>query len=826
MIRSAWWSLLSGGRTLLSRRYPPAQTPSHETRVHPMKPCIKVAFAAGSDELNARLVERMRRTFPELPLYVVSEFPPGDADLHWVRYDLGRGLDNLGRCRAAFRGKSIRLAGVLLVPRPPIPAMRLLALWLAPLYFLAVNENLDDFLLLRARSVPLILRHLTWRTRSFLAWHFRKHIFHRWRVRLFHASARLCGRFRVWKPVRQDISLLEDHHSRTLVCSRRTPPSAEALRSLHSAFESLPDLFCASLEFRSLRNAFETDSALCETALGKAGIVYSLYGGACSLYDTAKLGALGGLNAGYRFHDVAALELSYRAWQQGWPTVFLPAAATTEGAALPVRSTPRRLLVIRHYRDYLYFLVQSVSARTVFGSLWREANQRLARAASGQPAAVRLLKQASGMALRGRPSTPRVRLPEDVLLALTDGSVSVFSGRAPAGKPRIVIASPYLPFPLSHGGAVRMYNLARRAVSDFDQILVAFTDSDDPPAPEILDLYLEVVLVRRVGTHAHPNAGIPDAVQDFDSAPFHAALRQAVSKWRAPIVQMEFTQMGQYCEDCVPARTILVEHDVTLDLYRQMAEQNADWDTRQQFKLWSRFEKRAWRKMDLVVTMSEKDRAMVTQARAAVLPNGVDLDRFRKAAGKPESSRILFIGSFAHLPNLLAMEFFLREVWPLLRNATLHIIAGANHRYFLSHYRHRATVDIEQPGVEVDDFVADVRPAYERAAVVIAPLPVSAGTNLKILEAMALEKPVVSTSAGVNGLDFTPGEEFLLVHTAAQMAEAIEGLMDNPAERERLGAAARRRVERQYNWDVIARRQTELYHELLKADLTHSRARY
>ena len=366
-----------------------------------------------------------------------------------------------------------------------------------------------------------------------------------------------------------------------------------------------------------------------------------------------------------------------------------------------------------------------------------------------------------------------------------------------------------------------MYNLARRAAADFDQILVAFTDSGEPPAPEILDVYSEVVLVRRLGTHAHPKSGIPDAVQDFDSAPFHAALQQTVSKWQAPIVQMEFTQMAQYCEDCAPARTILVEHDVTSDLYRQMAEQDTDWDTRRQFQLWSQFEKRAWRKLDLVVTVSERDRAMVANARAVVLPNGVDLDRFRKPAGKPESGRILFIGSFAHLPNLLAMDFFLREVWPLLRNTRVHIIAGANHKYFLSHYCHQVTVDLDRPGVEVDDFVTDVRPAYERAAVVIAPLRVSAGTNLKILEAMALEKPVVSTPAGVNGLDLTPGEEFVLVPDAAQMENSIANLMDNPADGERLGAAARRRVERQYNWDVIARRQTELYHELLKTDLTN-----
>jgi hypothetical protein len=111
-----------------------------------LKPRIKIAFASGTDDLNARLIERMREVFPELPLYVVSEFPPAASDLHWVRYRGGI-LENLTRCRSVFRGKSIRLAGVLLVPNVPFRRMRLVALILAPFYFLAVNENLNDFML-------------------------------------------------------------------------------------------------------------------------------------------------------------------------------------------------------------------------------------------------------------------------------------------------------------------------------------------------------------------------------------------------------------------------------------------------------------------------------------------------------------------------------------------------------------------------------------------------------------------------------------------------------------------------------------------------------
>ena len=550
-----------------------------------MKPKIKVAFASGTDDLNARLVERMRQIFPELPLYVVSEFQPPGAELKWIRYNANRGFENLGRCRAAFRGKSIRLAGVMLVPNVPFRAMRLMALFLAPRNFLAFNENLNDFML-RPRCLPAIARHIAWRVKNFVKWH------------------------------------------------------------------------------------------------------------------------------------------------------------------------------------------------------WSDEGARARRAK-----------------------------PVDVAVA-AERVVATYAGRGASQNPKVLIASPYLPFPLSHGGAVRMYNLMRRTAGSFDQVLVSFTETGDPPPAELLEICVEIVMVRRSGTHSLPASRRPDMVEEFCSPEFRAAVRSAVRKWQPSVAQLEFTQMAQYAADCAPAPVILVEHDITYDLYSQLLALDEDWDVHRQWKRWRRFETAAWKQMTRVVTMSQKDRAAVSGAPAVALPNGVDLERFRPSGREPEPRRLLFIGSFAHLPNLLAAEFFLNQVWPLLPDATLHIIAGARHEYFLERYRDRVTLTLDRPGVELEGFVSDVRPAYERAAVVVAPLIASAGTNIKILEAMAMGKAIVSTPAGVNGLDLTAGEDFVLTPSAAEMAQAIERLLAEPQARERLGAAARSRVELEFGWDEIARRQAELYREV------------
>ncbi len=603
--------------------------------------------------------------------------------------------------------------------------------------------------------------------------------------------------------------------------------------ALQRAFQEVPDLFAATAQilFPEGVRREETGKAVmppltwrgaedfpvrCDPPVEGENLSYVLYGsGGCTLYDTAKLRAMGAFDESFAPAYVEDLDVGYRGWLQSWPTVFVAAARVLHRH----RSTTKRYfseseLTLALERNYLRFAAKSGNPR-----LWRDAVDRanlIAAKVSPSPVSLQVLHEAADLARHAQPAKSAV-LDMEPTLALTSGAVAVFPGKRPtAGRKRVLIAAPYLPFPLSHGGAVRMYNLMCRAAADYDQILVTFADELATPPQELLDICVEIVSVKRVGSHLRVSSDRPDVVEEFSSPAFRGALQTMVRKWQPAIAQLEFTQIAQYVDDCAPAKTLLVEHDITLDLYAQLLSDQEDWETRYQLERWVRFEKAAWRKFDAIVAMSDKDRQSIEGTRAVAIRNGVDLERFQPSSQKPDNARLLFIGSFGHLPNILALEFFLRDVWPLIRSRLprLHVIAGRRYSYFLDHYKDRVTIDLEQTGIEVEDFVSDVRPAYRQAAIVVAPLMASAGTNIKIMEAMAMGKAIVTTPSGINGLDLVHGRDLIVAETAEAMAQAIRDLIDEPARRAVLERNARTTVERDFSWDTIVEEQKRLYESL------------
>jgi glycosyltransferase involved in cell wall biosynthesis len=166
-----------------------------------------------------------------------------------------------------------------------------------------------------------------------------------------------------------------------------------------------------------------------------------------------------------------------------------------------------------------------------------------------------------------------------------------------------------------------------------------------------------------------------------------------------------------------------------------------------------------------------------------------------------------------------AFRFFRQQVWPLLRDKfpdmTATIVCGADH---LDYWR--AFADSPEPPpdprIRMLGFVADVRPLYVEANLVIVPTTVSAGTNVKVLEAMAMRRAIVSTSSGCAGLSLVHGHSVWIADTPEAFAAGIATLINDPERRESIAAAARAHAERHFDWSAIGERQRRLIAECLE----------
>ncbi len=390
----------------------------------------------------------------------------------------------------------------------------------------------------------------------------------------------------------------------------------------------------------------------------------------------------------------------------------------------------------------------------------------------------------------------------------------VLAGRpVSAGRRRVGVISPYFPFPLSHGGAVRIYSLLREMAREFDVFLFAFTeDQSDDDLARVLEFCAQAVLLP-VPRYREPRWSTlaPPEACEFRSPAMRELVERYRREWSLDLIQVEYTYMATYGGD------VLVEHDVTFDLYAQVRRRRPSLGAWWNWWRWRRFEQVAVSRFRRVVTMSEKDAHLLGAARARVIPNGVDLATFTPQPETP-GQRLLFVGSFRHFPNLTAWRFFEEEVWPRLRerfpDMTVTVVAGPAGLYYLG------GEPPDDDRVRMLEFVRNVRPLYVEANIVLVPTLESAGTNLKVLEAMAMERAVVSTSTGCAGLGLVHGESVWIANTGAEFAQGVARLAEEPELRTRLVAAAKAVAHERFDWKRVGTPQRRLLRELLRPSYT------
>ncbi len=396
---------------------------------------------------------------------------------------------------------------------------------------------------------------------------------------------------------------------------------------------------------------------------------------------------------------------------------------------------------------------------------------------------------------------------------------------APAApRPRLLLLAQTLPFPPDGGVNIRIYNVLRLLSRHYDVTLLCFMrraerQAEGAVAAGIAGLlpYADVAVfpipqeysrIRLLWDHLRSVVRRRAYTwYAYESRAVDERLAQLLATRQFAVAQIDSLDLARYIPALGALPVICVHHNVESALMQRRAGmERSAWRRaylRLQARWLARLERQWCGRVALNVAVSEPDRALLqSQApagRYASVPNGVDIDTFRPASPSVRESGIVSTGGLNWFPNADALRHFCADILPRIRAGLpateVHWVGRADD---VTRHRLRAESDVRLTG-----YVDDVRPYMRDAACFVVPLRVGGGTRLKILDAWAMGKAVVSTSVGCEGLDARDGDNILVRDDPAAFADAVLSVLRDADLRRRLGASARRTVERTYSWDVI-----------------------
>lgn len=407
---------------------------------------------------------------------------------------------------------------------------------------------------------------------------------------------------------------------------------------------------------------------------------------------------------------------------------------------------------------------------------------------------------------------------------------------------RILFLTPQLPYPPRQGTQIRNFHLLRAAASAHSVDLLSFAREGealggDSPLRELCGRVELLPAPRRIkGDRLRLllTSPEPDMAHRLPSQDFAATLRAMLEGDRYAAIQVAGIEMAGYIPvaRAVVPRTPIVFDDHNAEYLLQAraaavdARHLASWPRAayslvQWLKL-KRYEARVCATANAVLAVSEADatalRSLGVAARIRVVPNGVDTDYYRPnpdsrsaAPLPPNPATLLFTGTMDYRPNVDAMGWFVSAVLPAVaaRKPEIRLlIVGRSPAPWVRALASR------HDNVMVTGPVEDVRPYFRQSALFIVPIRVGGGSRLKILEALAMGLPVVSTSMGAEGIDLVDGQEIMLADGAEGFAAAILQLLDDPSLRDRMAPAGRRAAQERFDWSRVAPRLLEAYREV------------
>ena len=389
----------------------------------------------------------------------------------------------------------------------------------------------------------------------------------------------------------------------------------------------------------------------------------------------------------------------------------------------------------------------------------------------------------------------------------------------------ILIVSAQFPYPTRSGFTTRVYQIARHLSARHNVTLLSYAARDQLDGVADLATRMSVRVVeskppapmgKRLAQALTIASSRAYCCREVYSEAMQDAIDELCSTGNFDVIQLESSLL---CSFRFPrhTRVVVVEHNIEYELLQRMCEGERSLPrrvfNRVEYTRFRRFEEACWKRAAACVVTSEREvdavHTCAPETPLAVVPNAVDPDYFTPSGGPVDTHTLVFNGTLKYRPNVDAVRYLIDDIWPLVRHrypdATL-MLTGCND-----------DVDVRalmKPGVRFLGEVPDIRPYVRRATAVCVPIRIGGGTRLKVLEALAMGKPVVSTAVGCEGVAVRDGEHLMIADDANAFASKIFQVFENPALRSALGQAGRRLIETRYSWDLAGARLESLYREI------------
>ena len=379
--------------------------------------------------------------------------------------------------------------------------------------------------------------------------------------------------------------------------------------------------------------------------------------------------------------------------------------------------------------------------------------------------------------------------------------------------------------PVDTGGKIRSYNILKHLARTNELTFCSYYGGsrDVDYEVQIRRCFAGAMVIHTGAPESAPAKGLHYLLHAFDRAPYAVSkftstkvrrlITESFEERKFDVAVCDFLSASLNFPDDLAVPSVLFQHNVESALWRRQDKHESNPIKRLAFKLeakkMQRYEAATVGRFHHVIAVSENDReqmnAMTDPSRISVVPTGVDLAQYSAAAGtKPDPRLVIFLGSMDWEANIDGVDYFCRDMWPRIRSA----IPEARLR-IVGRNPHPRVKRLAGESIEVTGTVSNVIEHLKQAAVVVVPLRIGGGTRLKIYEAMAMGKAVVSTTIGAEGLDVEHGRNILLADTEAGFAQSVISLLCDAQLRRRIEAAAQELAAR-YDWSVIARRFEEV----------------